>query len=377
MDTYNQQPYQNVAPQQFVTNSSADEMDALLRDNAEDTSVKNKFDEKRYLNTKLDDGVTKRTTYIRLLPITANSTKMFAQAKTHSLKVPTQIAKSGFKSYICLDDPNIPGYDLNIKCPICAKSRELFNKAREYNPKDIEEKVKALTVQMNQYQASGDVNMVNQIYNQIIEVQKKADPTISKSIFKEACNLKPKVTYFSRVIERGKENEGVKWWRFNENSEHNGIRDHLINHYIQLQEEMRMAGIDDRYNVFDLNNGRDFVLNFAQKDETDKNGKSRKRTSIQVSVSSIPTPLTKDVELGNKWLTDPMTWSDCYAIKGADYLSVIVEGKIPRQDKATGVWYGVEPYATGVQQTAQMVQQTQQSTVQYAAPAQGYQQTIQ
>lgn len=360
-DYYNQYGQNQNQQPQFVTNSSADEMDALIEGGNDQTLNKPKFDEKRYLDTRLKDGMEKRSVRIRLLPITATSSKMFAQAKTHSLKVPKQIAASGFKSYVCLDDPNIPGYDPNVRCPICAKSRELFNKAREYNPKDINEKVEALTLQADQYEAAGEINGANQIRQQIPQIQAKVDPVMSKAIFKEACALKSKTTYYSRVIDRDKENEGVKWWRFNENTDHDGIYDHLLNLYTQLRGEMKAAGIDDRYNVFDLNNGRDFVLNLAQKTETGANGQMRNRTKIQISVASMNSPLTNNITLGNQWLTDPMVWSDCYAIKSADYLAAVVEGKIPKMDKTTGKWIGIEPYGTGVQQTAETVQQTQQA----------------
>ena len=71
-----QQPVQQ-HPQQptgFVTNSSADEMDALIESGGKQEG-KPKFDEKRYLNTRLKDGENKRTVRIRLLPITADSSK--------------------------------------------------------------------------------------------------------------------------------------------------------------------------------------------------------------------------------------------------------------------------------------------------------------
>ena len=286
---------------------------------------------------------------------------MFAQAKTHSLKVPTQIAKSGFKSYVCLDDPNIPGYDPNVRCPICAKSKELFDRAREYNPKDINEKIEALTLQADQCQAAGDINSANQIRQQIPQLQSKADPVMSKAIFKEACSYQPKLTYYARVIDRDLEHEGVKWLRFNENSDHDGMYDHFTNLYQQIRDEMKAAGLAERYNVFDLNNGRDFNLILSQNTETGTNGQTRKRTKIQVTAAQISTPLTKDIALGNQWLTDPMKWSDCYFIRDAEYLSIVVDGKIPKLDKTTGRYIAIEPYSTGANRTAQTVQETQQA----------------
>ena len=209
MDTYNntQQPQQ-----QFVTNSSADEMNELVDNNgAAAQPMKPKFDENRYLDTRLKPDQTSRTLKIRLLPITADSTKMFAEARTHSLKVPNKVAASGFKSYICLDDPNIPGYDPNVKCPICAKSRELFNKARDYNPKDINEKVVKMTSTADELERQGNSLDADRLRREAGELTAKADPVLSKSIFKEACSLKPKKTYYVRVIDRNHEDHGVKF----------------------------------------------------------------------------------------------------------------------------------------------------------------------
>lgn len=353
------------ANNQFITNSSTDDMEALVNGNAQTVgSITNKFNPNNYLNTRLEPNETQRQTRVRLLPISADSTKIFASAQTHSLRVPHQVAKSGFKSYVCLNDPNIPGYDPNVKCPICEKAKQLFNKAREYNPKDIAEKASQLEMQAIQYANAGDMNTANAIRQQISEMQSKQDPQLSKAIFKEACSLKSKKTYYVRVIERGKENEGVKFWRFNENSEHDGIYDHLVKLYMQRRDDMKEAGIDQAYNIFDLNNGRDFYVTLTQKEDDVKPGQTGnrpKRTKITVSDVSVNTPLTKDVELGNQWLRDEKKWSDCYSIKGKEYLEIVIEGKIPKLDRSTGKYVAVEPDMTGAQNTINMVEATTQA----------------
>lgn len=347
----------------FITNSSTEDMEALVNGNGntnKNVNPTNKFNPKNYLNTRLEPNETERQTRIRILPITADSAKVFAEAQTHSLKVPYQVAKSGFKSYVCLNDPSIPGYDPNIKCPICEKAKQLFNKAREYNPKDIAEKASQMELQAIQYANAGDINSANAIRRQISEMQSKADPQISKAIFKEACSLKSKKTYYVRVIERKNEKEGVKFWRFNENSEHVGIYDQLIKLYKQRRDDMKEAGIEG-YNIFDLNNGRDFYVTLTQKVDEAKEGQggSRpKRTQIAISDVSVNTPLTTDVELGNAWLRDEKKWSDCYSIKGRDYLEIVVNGQIPKLDRGTGRYIGVDPDESGMKATNDMVAET-------------------
>ena len=251
---------------------------------------KNDFDAKNYLDTKLADGQKERTITVRILPLSNEDGNFRIAVKTHNLKVNRRIAQSGFKSFLCLDDPQVPNYNPSIRCPICEKSKYYFEEAKKCRDTDKEK---------------------------------------SKKLFMKACSLKNKVTYIVRVIERGKESEGVKFWRFNENTQGKGIYDSLIALYKQRKNDMAEEGIEN-YNIFDLDNGRDIVLNLTRTERSD----GQEGVAIQITDKSINKPLTNDIELGNAWINDVKKWYNAYTVKSPEYLSIIADDMIPYFDRA-------------------------------------------
>lgn len=251
---------------------------------------KNDFDTKNYLDTKLADGQNERTITVRILPVSNEDGNFRIAVKTHNLKVNRRIAQSGFKSFLCLDDPQVPNYNPSIRCPICEKSQYYFEEAKKCRETDKEK---------------------------------------SKKLFMKACSLKNKVTYIVRVIERGKESEGVKFWRFNENTQGKGIYDSLIALYKQRKNDMAEEGIEN-YNIFDLDNGRDIVLNLTRTERSD----GQEGVAIQITDKSINKPLTNDIELGNAWINDVKKWYNAYTVKSPEYLSIIADDMIPYFDRA-------------------------------------------
>lgn len=253
---------------------------------------KNDFDAKNYLDTKLGNEL-ERNIVIRILPVSNEDGNFRIAVKTHNLKVNHHIASSGFKSFLCLNDPQVPDYDPSVKCPLCEKSNYYFDEARKC---------------------------------------RETEPEKSKALFVKACSLKSKTTYIVRVIERGKENEGVKFWRFNENTQGKGIYDSLIALYKQRKDDMAEAGVEN-YNIFDLDNGRDIVLNLKKTVRAD----GKEGVAIQITDKSINKPLTTDVNQGNAWINDVKRWYNAYTVKSAEYLSIVAEDKIPFYDKNNGV----------------------------------------
>lgn len=251
---------------------------------------KNDFDAKNYLDTKLADGQNERTITVRILPVSNEDGNFRIAVKTHNLKVNRRIAQSGFKSFLCLDDPQVPNYNPSIRCPICEKSKYYFEEAKKCRETDKEK---------------------------------------SKKLFMKACSLKNKVTYIVRVIERGKESEGVKFWRFNENTQGKGIYDSLIALYKQRKNDMAEEGIEN-YNIFDLDNGRDIVLNLTRTERSD----GQEGVAIQITDKSINKTLTNDIELGNAWINDVKKWYNAYTVKSPEYLSIIADDMIPYFDRA-------------------------------------------
>ena len=250
---------------------------------------KNDFDAKNYLDTKLADGQKERTITVRILPVSNEDGNFTIAVKTHNLKVNRRIAQSGFKSFLCLDDPQVPNYNPSVRCPICEKAQYYFDEAKKC---------------------------------------RETDKDKSKKLFLKACSLKNKVTYIVRVIERGKENEGVKFWRFNKNTQGKGIYDALIALYKQRKNDMAEEGIEN-YNIFDLDNGRDIVLTLTRTERSD----GQEGVAIQVNDKSINKPLTNDIELGNAWINDVKKWYNAYTVKSPEYLAIIADDMIPYFDR--------------------------------------------
>lgn len=276
----------------FNGNVSGSVIEESMENQQTSTTKKNDFDAKNYLDTKLADGENERSITVRILPVSNEDGNFRIAVKTHNLKVSKRIAKSGFKSFLCLNDRNVPSYDPSVGCPICEKSQYYFDEAKKC---------------------------------------RETDPVKSKALFKKACSLKSKTTYIVRVIERGKENEGVKFWRFNENTQGKGIYDSLIALYKQRKKDMEEENIEN-YNIFDLDNGRDIVLNLKRTERAD----GQENIAITITDKSINKPLTNDIELGNSWINDVKKWYNAYTVKSAEYLAIIADDKIPYNDRASG-----------------------------------------
>ena len=322
----------------LINNTSIDAIEAQYRNSQgkhDDSQKKFNFDPKLYLNTQLDKNVNEKTLRIRILPVSGTDPNIFMVLRIHSLKVPSEIAKSGFKSFVCLNDSHIEEKDPN-GCPLCKKANELFELANLRRSEGKEEE--------------------------------------SKTIFKQACTFKAKNTYIVRVIDRDNEIEGPKFWRFNENSKGEGIYDKLMNIF-STRKEPRPDGT--MYNIFDLNDGKDLVLNIKR--TFTKDGKSTDKVSINIVDATFPSPLSKDVEQANKWINDGKKWTDAYSIRHSDYLSIVAEGKIPVKNKETGKYEGRDTAVSVKQQqdeeankVAQQIlnapQATPQSDVHIVAP---------
>lgn len=257
---------------------------------------KKSFDPKNYLDLKLKEHEATKTVKVRFLPISATDGTVFFDIITHALKVDKEIAKSGFKSYVCLDSEKAESTE---KCPICKKSQELFEKAAQ--------------------------------------ARKEGNEALSKSLYKQACSLKKKRTFITRVIDRDHEEEGVKFWRFNENSQGKGIYDILMALYETRKQEAKEDGEED-YSIFDLYNGKDIIINVSKSLIPDGFGGMKETIAYNITDSGNRKPLSKDIDKANAWLNDEKTWKDVYSLKSADYLELVVNGKIPVFNKEKGTY---------------------------------------
>lgn len=269
--------------------------------NQNDGKNKPVFSEKNYLNVRLAPGETSRQVKIRILPISADNKKIALPVKIHSLKVDKQVAQSGFKTFLCLNDEHLPNHD-GRGCPICNKSKEFFDMANEL-PKNDEH-----------------------------AADKK------KAFCKEAFKYQPKTAYIVRVIERGKEDEGVKFWRFNHWDNGKGCKDQLFNLYTLRKAEAEEAGIPN-FNIFDLHEGKDIVLTLT-KSENDHSHIDK--TEITITDAGMSTPLSKDEAQIEAWVNDSKDWRDMYAFKDFHYLEVVADGNVPVYSPQEGKYVAKE-----------------------------------
>ena len=250
------------------------------------------FDAKNYLDTRLKKGELKKEIKIRLLPNPNEpGYSPFIKVQTHTLsKLPEAISKSGFKSYICLENSNVDAEKFGKKCPFCELRRTAYN-----------------------------------------ESVKETDPAKKKALQELSINNIPRETVIMRVIERGKENEGPKFWKVNISRRGDDAYSLIKNLAERLHKEGLENGVEE--NLYDSFKGRDIILTISGSDNAKDN-----KTTITVTQALSQSPISKDEALMSSWIYDEKKWNDVFAVKPYEYLSIISKGEIPWFDRETGKW---------------------------------------
>lgn len=131
-----------------------------------------------------------------------------------------------------------------------------------------------------------------------------------------AITYKASPYYICRVIQRDKEQEGIKYYRFRSTDNGSGFMDKIVP-YIQRG-----------YDLFDPENGCDVTLSLKR----DTTGKNDKVVLTTVMVEA-PSPLSKDAVQATQWLADQSTWEDVFKKYSTEYLEIIAKGSVPAWDK--------------------------------------------
>ena len=243
---------------------------------------KTMFSEKNYLQARLAPGETSKTLTIRLLPFSPEGGTPFKKVWIHTVKVDKEVSPGGWRTFVC---PIHNGFD--DKCPFCETSK----KAKEM-------KFSAETeVEKNKY---GEVEYMN----------------------------RAKEAWIVRVIERGHEEDGPKFWLFNNSRKKDGPYDKIMNLYTQRWNAARAKGKEN--NIFDINDGKDLILTLTK----DSNNK----TVIQITDDDEKSPLSENYETAKAWIDNEKKWNEVYVAKPYNYTSIIVSGGVPVWDKATQGW---------------------------------------
>jgi len=145
------------------------------------------------------------------------------------------------------------------------------------------------------------------------EDQIKSDKEIAKKYH-------TKLMWVLKVIDRENEADGVKFYRFWDNSKKQGIYNKI-------------------FDVFDSKGNISSPTAPEGRDITTKIGRSDKGYPTVTSViHEDPSDLSSDPAQMAAWLEDDRTWTDVYAIKPYEFLAIIVNGGVPKWDTEAKGW---------------------------------------
>lgn len=236
------------------------------------------FNAKNYLQARLEDGETTKTIKIRLLPFSPEGGSPFHKIYMHTVKVNKSVSKNGWKSFVCANHTKELHLE-DTRCPYC----------------ETAEQAKQLM-----FAATNEIDKKN--YSNV-----------------EYAN-RVKEKWVIRCVERGHEDDGVKFWVFT-HAQKDGIYNKIYDLFKLRYEE---SG-DRKYNIFDVNDGKDIVLTLTRTKDN--------KTAITIADAGFSSPLCEDPNQAKAWIADTKKWSDVYKTKTYDYLSILLNGGIPKFDK--------------------------------------------
>lgn len=253
----------------MTTNKSlkeqADEMYAKLTSKAKASTATKITDEerlKKYFNTVLPDGVQTAEKTIRILP-TKDGSNPFIQQKFHEIQLPDE--KTGKNKYHKIWDPA----------------------------------------------QVGEPSPLTDLQKMLYASSKEGDKELAK-------DYRSKDFIIVKIIERGAEEDGPKFWRFKVSYKNDGIFD-------KIMPIIRKAAND----INDPILGRDLsiTLNLTM------GNNNKPYTSISTILAEDPSPLSQDQAKVDAWINDETTWDAVYPKKPIEYLQIIAEGEVPYWNK--------------------------------------------
>lgn len=156
----------------------------------------------------------------------------------------------------------------------------------------------------------GEASPLNEMYKFLMKSADKEDKKL-------AINYKSRQFFIVRVIERGKEHEGVKFWRFPAVQDGSGIMD-------------KIAPLVKKYGAF-WNPFEGFDLTISMIRDKSKDSKVG-FTKVASIIPDRESKLSDDENQAVEWLGDPMAWTDVFKKKSIEYLNIVAEGSEPIWD---------------------------------------------
>jgi hypothetical protein len=226
-----------------------------------DSGSQKTYDLKNYFNTILPKGVNSETKRIRILPPTDGSKTPFDIMWGHVKKI-----NGEWKTFPCLK------HEKGEECPFC-QAREALLATGKDDDKEL----------AKQYSA--------------------------------------RQFYVVKVIDRDKEHEGVKFWRFKHNYKKQGVFDKII---------AAIAAVN--HDVTDIESGRDLNIVIV------RDGQSSVVQSVSYPLET--SKLSENPDKVKEWSEDTRTWEDVYSVRNYDYLKIVVKGDTPVWDKEDKCYIG-------------------------------------
>jgi hypothetical protein len=155
----------------------------------------------------------------------------------------------------------------------------------------------------------GERSPLNEVYEELISTGKASDKELARQ-------YRSRKFYIVKVIDRDREEDGVKFWRFKDNYKQEGILDKIIPIWRQKGD------------VTDAEKGRDLIVELTKA----KTPAGKEYTITQTIMYDDPTPLHDDSSIMKEWMEDELTWADVYSKKPVEYLEAVARGETPVWD---------------------------------------------
>ena len=284
--------FPNITPE--VIAASASEIAAPVKNTGEKKST---FDTKDYLDVKVGENEHSNTLNIRLLPMDDSGNPFLLVHVHHLSNLPKEVSLSGYKAFMCLSqNPDVIHEKYGKRCPFCELRSQFYKKSCE-----------------------------------------ETDPIKKKELQKMSCSYIPGDAVIVRCIQRGKEEEGVKFWKFNLRTDATDPYHTILRLYKSRAEQGKELGLD--VNILDLYKGRDLEVTFT-----------KGNAAPTIIDGGIERPVTNDMEQLRRWLYEGKKWYEVFTPKPYDYLSLVAAGRVPWFDKRNNRWIDKEEYMTERQQ---------------------------
>ena len=175
----------------------------------------------------------------------------------------------------------------------------------------------------------------------IIDVYNTLNSSPDKEIKTQARKYKSRDFYIVRGIERGKEADGVKFWRFPKKSD---MTDDIM-YKLQL-----LLGKGKNFFRPD-EHGYDIIINIVM----DTSGKKKYPKIFSIEAANTPSPVSIYPQQLDEWYQDPATWRDAFPKKPESYLLVVSQDKTPVWDNNTQKFIASEDVDTPIADPSTLV----------------------